>query len=259
MQNLIRRLPKLEKRIRLCVSNMFNLKNVNFRKNILVTQTKYFLYNNNSMMKSTDENRRIVDGTEHSITKTEGKIGGGFEKTTKAKFLEERVKSWDEFYSQQEEYKKSLPREKIVITLKDGKQVEGLSFDTSPLDLAKKFLKKSLVGDLLAAKVRYTRKVVDLNEGLISAEDEEDSNGHCCNSQETKAEMWDLSRPLEGDCHLEFVTFEDKEGKAVFWHSSAHILGSAIENAYGSYLCIGPALEEGFYYDSYMGKNVIEE
>jgi threonyl-tRNA synthetase len=71
--------------------------------------------------------------------------------------------------------------------------------------------------------------------------------------------MWDLTRPLEGDCLLEFATFEEKEGKTVFWHSSAHILGSAIENAYGSHLCIGPALEEGFYYDSFMGKNAIEE
>jgi len=48
MQNLIRGLPKFGKRIRLSVhSNMFNLKYVNFRKNILVTQTKYFLFNNN--------------------------------------------------------------------------------------------------------------------------------------------------------------------------------------------------------------------
>ena len=68
--------------------------------------------------------------------------------------------------------------------------------------------------------------------------------------------MWDLERPLEGDCEIEFVTFEDKEGKVVFWHSSAHILGSALENLYGAYLCIGPPLENGFYYDSYVGENV---
>ncbi len=71
--------------------------------------------------------------------------------------------------------------------------------------------------------------------------------------------MWDLTRPIEGDCNIEYCTFEDKEGKTVFWHSSAHILGSALENTFGSYLCIGPALEEGFYYDSYTGKMAIEE
>ena len=71
--------------------------------------------------------------------------------------------------------------------------------------------------------------------------------------------MWDLSRPLDGDCEIDYCTIEDKEGKTVFWHSSAHILGSALEHAYGSHLCIGPPLEEGFYYDTYMGKNVIDE
>ena len=42
-----------------------------------------------------------------------------------------------------------------------------------------------------------------------------------------------------------------------FWHSSAHILGQALENTYGSHLCIGPPLNNGFYYDSYMGNEKI--
>ena len=77
--------------------------------------------------------------------------------------------------------------------------------------------------------------------------------------EKNKFELWDLSRPLDGDCEIDYCTIEDKEGKTVFWHSSAHILGSALEHAYGSHLCIGPPLEEGFYYDTYMGKNVIDE
>ena len=85
-----------------------------------------------------------------------------------------------------------------------------------------------------------------------------DTEDECC-SHGPNFELWDLTRPLEGDCNIEYCTFEDKEGKSVFWHSSAHILGSAIENTFGSYLCIGPALEEGFYYDSYTGKLAIEE
>jgi len=68
-----------------------------------------------------------------------------------------------------------------------------------------------------------------------------------------------MTRPFEGDCQLEFCTFEDKEGKTVFWHSSAHILGSALENAFAGKLGIGPPLEEGFYYDFYMGKLSIEK
>ena len=42
-----------------------------------------------------------------------------------------------------------------------------------------------------------------------------------------------------------------------FWHSSAHILGQALETLYGSHLCIGPPLSNGFYYDSFMGNEKI--
>ncbi|GFH25676.1 AA_TRNA_LIGASE_II domain-containing protein, partial [Haematococcus lacustris] len=64
---------------------------------------------------------------------------------------------------------------------------------------------------------------------------------------------WDLTRPLEGDCALKLFSFEDAEGKEAFWHSSAHLLGQALELEFGVDLTIGPALEEGFYYDCYMG------
>ena len=198
--------------------------------------------------KMVETNKRSNIGTEHSL-KSFGQIGGEFKKTSNPEFLKIRTQIFDKLYSQQKEYIQSLPREKITVTLKDGKKVEGTSFETTPIEIAKKSLKRSMIDDLLAAKVRYTRKVVDLSEGIISAEDEEDV-------VDEKVNMWDLERPLEGDCEIEFVTFEDKEGKVVFWHSSAHILGSALENLYGAYLCIGPPLENGFYYDSYVGENV---
>jgi threonyl-tRNA synthetase len=103
---------------------------------------------------------------------------------------------------------------------------------------------------------------VDTNDVITGAEDEEEGNNTSQSQTESttqKSELWDMTRPLEGDCELEFCTFEDKEGKTVFWHSSAHILGSALENAYGGKLGIGPPLEEGFYYDFYMGKYSIEK
>lgn len=45
----------------------------------------------------------------------------------------------------------------------------------------------------------------------------------------------------------------------MFWHSSAHILGAAIEEVYGAHLTIGPPLISGFYYDSYMGSNSLTD
>ncbi|NWQ81394.1 SYTC protein, partial [Columbina picui] len=45
--------------------------------------------------------------------------------------------------------------------------------------------------------------------------------------------VWDLDRPLEEDCTLELLKFEDEEAQAVYWHSSAHIMGEAMERIYG--------------------------
>ena len=64
--------------------------------------------------------------------------------------------------------------------------------------------------------------------------------------------LFDLTRPLEGDCTLEFLDFNDDEGKSVFWHSSAHVLGEACERHYGCHLCMGPPIEDGFYYEMFM-------
>jgi threonyl-tRNA synthetase len=44
-----------------------------------------------------------------------------------------------------------------------------------------------------------------------------------------------------------------------FWHSSAHVLGQALELEYGADLTIGPALEEGFYYDCYLGDKTLND
>ena len=67
--------------------------------------------------------------------------------------------------------------------------------------------------------------------------------------------LWDMMRPLVGSVSkMEFLKFEDdQDARTVFWHSSAHVMGEALERLYGSRLTIGPPLAGGFYYDSYMG------
>lgn len=64
--------------------------------------------------------------------------------------------------------------------------------------------------------------------------------------------LWDLDRPLENDCKLELLKFDDPEAQGVFWHSSAHVLGEAMERIYGGYLCYGPPIDSGFYYDTFL-------
>ena len=61
---------------------------------------------------------------------------------------------------------------------------------------------------------------------------------------------WDLSRPIVEDACLKLFKWEDREGKHAFWHSSAHLLAEALQELYpGVKFGIGPAIENGFYYD----------
>jgi hypothetical protein len=121
-----------------------------YTKNILANKSLFFILN--KKMQS-DENKRMVKGTEHSIKIAHGKLNPEYVKKSNPEFLAERLKIWDELYAQQTEKIKNLPREQIMVKLKDGKLVEGVSFETTPLDIAKKNLKKSLVPDLIVAKV----------------------------------------------------------------------------------------------------------
>ena len=60
----------------------------------------------------------------------------------------------------------------------------------------------------------------------------------------------DLRTPLESDCRLELLTFDDPDGKHAFWHSASHVLAQAVKRLYPNAKCaIGPAIDSGFYYD----------
>jgi threonyl-tRNA synthetase len=63
-------------------------------------------------------------------------------------------------------------------------------------------------------------------------------------------EIWDATRPINNDANLRLFTWNDTEGKAALWHSSAHLMAEAIELLYpGVKFGIGPDIENGFYYD----------
>ncbi|MDX8339702.1 threonine--tRNA ligase [Draconibacterium sp. IB214405] len=63
-------------------------------------------------------------------------------------------------------------------------------------------------------------------------------------------EVWDLSRKIDHDANIKLHTWDDREGKETFWHSSAHLMAEAIETFYpGTKFGIGPTVDTGFYYD----------
>ncbi|CAH8388575.1 unnamed protein product [Eruca vesicaria subsp. sativa] len=133
--------------------------------------------------------------------------------------IPKRIKLFEQIQSHQLQNLKSLPHDPIKITLPDGTVKEGKRWETTPIDIA------GGVSKGLA------------NSALISAVNDE---------------LWDMSRVLEGDCKLELFKFDSDKGRDTLWHSSAHILGQALEQEYGCQLCIGPCTTrgEGFYYDA---------
>lgn len=131
-------------------------------------------------------------------------------------FIDERIKFYDELKAKKDLEYAALERVPIKITLKDGSIKEATSYETSPFQIAKDIGKSFL-----------ERQVISKVNG----------------------ELWDLERPFEKDSILEFFDFETPEGKQVFWHSSAHVLGEACECNMGAHLCYGPPTDDGFFYD----------
>ncbi len=71
---------------------------------------------------------------------------------------------------------------------------------------------------------------------------------------------WDISRPICNDGEIKLFKWDDPEGKHAFWHTSAHLLAEALQELYpGVQFGIGPAIENGFYYDIDPGDNEITQ
>jgi threonyl-tRNA synthetase len=131
-------------------------------------------------------------------------------------FFKSRNELFDKRKAEYDAWVAKQARDKIEIELPNGSKKTGKKWETTPAEIARE-ISKSL----------FERTVISKVDG----------------------NLWDLERPLEDSCNLEFLDFESDEGKNVFWHSSAHILGEAAERRFGCSLCIGPPVDDGFYYE----------
>lgn len=112
----------------------------------------------------------------------------------------------------------------IHITLPDG-SVRQYPKGSSALDIAKS-ISEGLARNVLASKI----------------------NG----------EIWDAIRPIQEDAKLVLLTWNDEAGKSTLWHSSAHLMAEALEALFpGVKFWVGPAIENGFYYDIDLGDKTI--
>ncbi|EAN94513.1 putative threonyl-tRNA synthetase [Trypanosoma cruzi] len=140
-------------------------------------------------------------------------------------FWKARDALFDELLAAQEAKYKSM-QAPITITLPDGKQLPATSWLTTPIDIAKR-LSNSQAERVIVARVND--------------------------------ELWDLTRVFEGDATLELLDWDDPEARHVFWHSSSHVLGYALERVFHTRLSVGPALEEGgFFYEGDTGRPLSE-
>lgn len=116
--------------------------------------------------------------------------------------------------------------EQIKITLPDG-AVRAVEKGSTALDVAKS-ISEGLARKVLAAEINN--------------------------------EVWDATRPIEQDATLKLLTWDDGGGKSTFWHSSAHLMAEAIESLFpGAKFWVGPAVDNGFYYDVDLGDRHISE
>merc|ERR1711953_544205 len=141
-------------------------------------------------------------------------------------FIKHRMDLFDDLFAKQEERYANMEKTPIKITLPDGAVKDGKAYETTPLDVAK-----------------------DISQGLANA----------VVAAKVDGKVWDLTRRLEGDCNLALLKFDDKDGLDTYWHSSAHILGECMERYFGGALCYGPPIEDGFYYDMWMGERTVSE
>ncbi|KAJ7994942.1 hypothetical protein DPEC_G00254760 [Dallia pectoralis] len=136
-------------------------------------------------------------------------------------YISERMKLYEELKKESDLLlaRRASQNQAINVELPDGRRVQGLAWVTTPYQLA----------------CGISQGLAD--NAVISRVD---------------GELWDLERPLEKSCSLEILHFDNDDAQAVYWHSSAHILGEAMERFYGGCLCYGPPIENGFYYDMFL-------
>lgn len=189
-------------------------------------------------------------------------------------WLKDRVAVYDKVKERRQAELANKKPVEITVTLPDGKVIDKdkdgnplQTWRSTPFDVAR-VISQGLADAVTVARVTYSSLAEDysLQEDGMEVEDTmsdamADAGLEQREGDAAKAMLWDMMRPLVGPvAKLELLKFEaDQDAKTVFWHSSAHMMGEALEHLYGSKLTIGPPLAGGFYYDSYMGTETLKE
>lgn len=181
------------------------------------------------------EGQEKLQGSQAKVTKPDKKAKKVDSNTPEKRPLEldpqpeyvaHRIALFEKLKAEQDAAAAKQERKPITITLPDGNTSPATAWETTPMEIALG-ISKGLADRAIIAKVNGT--------------------------------LWDMGRPIEEDAKLELLDFNSDDGKKVFWHSSAHILGEATERHYGCHLCIGPPTDDGFFYEMSIPENRVVE
>ena len=165
---------------------------------------------------------------------------------TQPEWTQHRLRVWEDVKEKQRTRGVTAHRgrakgDNIEVRLPSGERVLAKAWETTPQDL------------LQVESMQQKEQQIKGKEMIVASVD---------------GKSWDLTRPLESDCRLTFLSWEDgPQARSVFWHSSAHILGSALEVVGaslfrdGTFVLLddGPPLdtpEGGFFYDSFVFSSI---
>jgi threonyl-tRNA synthetase len=221
-------------------------------------------------LKQGGQGRRAKAGSGPKIGKTGISIGGDSfaQREKNPTWLSERSATYESIKARRAQELATKTPVPLKVTLPDGKVLEKdkkeepfLTWKTTPYQVAV-CISQGLADNSTVARVTYEAFCADYSPSEDGMEGEDMlsdamADGGIESSAEEKAMLWDMTRPLVGTvAKMEFLKFDnDKDAKTVFWHSSAHMMGEALEHLFGCKLTIGPPLAGGFYYDSYMGSS----
>lgn len=144
-------------------------------------------------------------------------------------YFKERATIWTTLKQKFDEQIANQPKNTVKITLPDGRVIDGKAWLTTPFEVARG-ISSGLASDAIVAKV----------------------NGA----------LWDLERPVEADCQIQLLKFDEAEAKTTFWLSAALLLGEALERAYGvesgALHCGIGATGKGFYADAHLKNGSVD-
>lgn len=142
-----------------------------------------------------------------------GLIGGPFTLGANPSFLGERMAIFERLFKEYQEQIAAKGDIPIKVTLPNGDVKEGLAFKTTAYDIAKG-ISQGLADNVVIAKVVYTSRY---EEDKIVACDDDDEAAEAAAAQKggDEGELWDLNRPLIGDCQLKLLKFDEPEAKTV--------------------------------------------